>query len=144
MARSRGGKGAGRVPRGGGDTPPLGSSRRSAGVGIQSPRKPRTTRPLESLSPAYRRRIERGLARGMTRQAARGKPPREHVIREMPPEARRKVYAIFRQFKKEQREMAREQWAKLERDVAEAKREHYKALRLLWADIMEEDEDEAA
>jgi hypothetical protein len=38
-------------------------------------------RPLETLSPAYRRRIERGLAQGKTRQQARGKRAREHVIR---------------------------------------------------------------
>lgn len=30
------------------------------------------TKPLEELSPAYRRRIERGLARGLTRAEARG------------------------------------------------------------------------
>jgi hypothetical protein len=38
-------------------------------------------RPLSELSPAYRRRIERGLAKGKTRQGARGKKAGEHIIR---------------------------------------------------------------
>lgn len=38
-------------------------------------------KPLDQLSPAYRRRIERAEAKGLTRQAARGHKPREHVRR---------------------------------------------------------------
>jgi hypothetical protein len=36
---------------------------------------------LEQLSPAYRRRLERNLAKGLTRQQARGHKEREHLIR---------------------------------------------------------------
>ena len=39
------------------------------------------TKPIDQLSPAYRRRIERAMARGKTRQAARGHKVREHVER---------------------------------------------------------------
>src|SRR4051812_636340 len=39
------------------------------------------TRPFEQLSPAYRRRIERALAKGKTRQAARGHKAAEHIER---------------------------------------------------------------
>lgn len=38
-------------------------------------------RPLSELSPAYRRRLERAMAQGKTRQAARGHKAREHVER---------------------------------------------------------------
>lgn len=38
-------------------------------------------KPLDSLSPAYRKRIERAEAEGFTRQAARGHKAREHVYR---------------------------------------------------------------
>jgi hypothetical protein len=38
-------------------------------------------RPLDQLSPKYRARIERGLARGKSRQAARGHVAKEHVVR---------------------------------------------------------------
>ena len=39
------------------------------------------TKPLDQLSPDYRRRIERGLASGKTRQQARGHKPQEHITR---------------------------------------------------------------
>ena len=38
-------------------------------------------KPPDQLSAAYRRRIERAEARGVSRQAARGHKPREHVAR---------------------------------------------------------------
>ena len=38
-------------------------------------------KPLDQLSPAYRRRIENAMKKGKTRQQARGKPAKEHVIR---------------------------------------------------------------
>lgn len=43
-----------------------------------------TARPLDSLSPAYRRRIARGTAYGLTRQQARGHAPVEHKRRSRP------------------------------------------------------------
>jgi Ca2+-binding EF-hand superfamily protein len=39
------------------------------------------TKPLSQLSPAYRKRIEAALAKGKSRQAARGHKVKEHVIR---------------------------------------------------------------
>ena len=38
-------------------------------------------KPLDQLSPKYRQRIERALAAGKTRQAARGHRPAEHIER---------------------------------------------------------------
>lgn len=38
-------------------------------------------KPRSEWSPSYRRRIERAEARGLSRQAARGHKPREHVAR---------------------------------------------------------------
>lgn len=38
-------------------------------------------KPFDQLSPKYRRRIERAMARGKTRQQARGHKEREHIER---------------------------------------------------------------
>jgi hypothetical protein len=40
------------------------------------------TKPLDQLSPAYRARLERNLAKGKTRQQARGHKVKEHIERE--------------------------------------------------------------
>lgn len=48
---------------------------------IPPKRRRNVARPLEELSPAYRKRIERGLAKGKGRQAARGHKLKEHVQR---------------------------------------------------------------
>lgn len=45
------------------------------------------------LSPAYARRLERAMARGKTRQEARGHKPREHVERK---EREREEYGLTR------------------------------------------------
>jgi hypothetical protein len=48
---------------------------------IPPKRRRNVARPLEELSPAYRRRIERQLAKGKSRQEARGHKIKEHVQR---------------------------------------------------------------
>jgi len=46
------------------------------------------TKPLDQLSPAYRARLERNLAKGKTRQQARGHKEKEHVERNIKEKAK--------------------------------------------------------
>jgi len=62
-------------------------SRRGLGAALKRearPKRSRRTKPLRKLSPAYRKRIRRGLAAGKTRQEAGGHAPgRSGVLRQL-------------------------------------------------------------
>jgi hypothetical protein len=67
------------------------------------------TKPLDQLSPAYRKRIQTALAKGKTRQAARGHKAHEHIERAQKNVTRHQLTSYQRQT---MRKYARQQAAR--------------------------------
>lgn len=73
-------------------------------------------KPLSQLSPAYRRRVERAMAQGKTRQQARGHKPREHAIRKEKEQAKAARGHLTTRQKQQIQKFAKEQHGRVGAD----------------------------
>ena len=92
-------------------------------------------RPLDTLTPAYRKRIERALAQGKTRQSARGHKAKEHVERKQREIKEGKFTSHQRQeitkFSKEQAKRSGVDWQTTREDLEKFIKGDYKHFKEL-------------